>query len=677
MNLFNKSLSAKITLIITVFMLLVFVVLTIFIAINTSNSLIVVEKEKLKFLSSENAKIAESIMEQMVGKQSVVISAIKNLDTIPEENRIDRMKELMSTVKAEEDQLLSIYYIAGDSNDFSLGLTIYADESGAKFDTRKDIMLSKPAYDKMESEKRFFILDPYKKVINGKEYLVISILRPVLDKQNNLLGLVGADIDTEVLYNADYNTGGYVNFSNIIVCAHQTIMVHTNDKSAIGAKFVDITRSKNPSLVLDAVKESNAITFVDEFKDGTKVYSACQPFFVADSDKAWLSTISIPERDIMTPIVRTVVLLIAFCTAALVILAAISFFVLKKSLKPIAEIEAVANDMANGNFNTEIKFTGINEIGRLADSMRYTVASLSESFSKINESAEQVSSGAEQMAGGVQNLAQGAITQASSVEELSSSIREMSSQITKNAENAIDANNFTKQAEDKLNSGTVEMQDMLSAMAEISEKSSQINKIIKTIEDIAFQTNILALNAAVEAARAGHAGRGFAVVADEVRNLASKSAEAAKTTSKLINDSVLAVKKGDEIANNTANTLNEVTKLAKKSSVLVTDIASDCEKQASSIIEISKGVDEISSVVQTNSATFEQSAAASQELSIQAQILKQSISKFKISSQRLKTNSDSDPDQGDKDSSWDESSLNDIDVLDEYDSKLDNYDSKY
>lgn len=174
------------------------------------------------------------------------------------------------------------------------------------------------------------------------------------------------------------------------------------------------------------------------------------------------------------------------------------------------------------------------------------------------------------------------------------------------------------------------MQEMIVAMADISDKSGQIGKIIKTIEDIAFQTNILALNAAVEAARAGAAGKGFAVVADEVRNLASKSAEASKSTASLIEGSIHAVEKGKKLADETAHTLDEVVENSKRIVNVVDGISQASSEQASSIAQVTQGIDQISSVVQTNSATAEESAAASEELSGQAQMLKNLVEQFKL-----------------------------------------------
>ena len=239
-------------------------------------------------------------------------------------------------------------------------------------------------------------------------------------------------------------------------------------------------------------------------------------------------------------------------------------------------------------------------------------------------------------------MSQGATEQASSIQELAASITEISNQVNQNAENAENASKKATNVGDQIISSNEHMQEMTSAMKEISEKSSQIGKIIKTIEDIAFQTNILALNAAVEAARAGEAGKGFAVVADEVRSLASKSAEASKDTSLLIEGSIQAVNKGTEIADITASQLLEVVSGAKDIVTTIDNIANASKQQANSVRQVTVGVDQISSVVQTNSATAEESAAASEELSGQAQILKELVNRFRLKTDTSETTYKSD-----------------------------------
>jgi len=266
----------------------------------------------------------------------------------------------------------------------------------------------------------------------------------------------------------------------------------------------------------------------------------------------------------------------------------------------------------------------------LLASIKELIVRQNETMRQIGLSAEQVTAGSEQVSAGAQALSQGTTEQASSVEELAATISEISDQIGETSKNAGEARQNVDETGTMMVRCDSQMKEMVAAMGEISENSQQIGRIIKTIEDIAFQTNILALNAAVEAARAGEAGKGFAVVADEVRNLAGKSAAASKDTSALIEAAVQSVERGAGIANTTAATLDTVAENSKATAKMVEKIAEAAQQQATSIAQVSQGIDQISSVVQTNSATAEESAASSEEMSAQAQTLKDLVGQFKL-----------------------------------------------
>ncbi len=298
----------------------------------------------------------------------------------------------------------------------------------------------------------------------------------------------------------------------------------------------------------------------------------------------------------------------------------------------IADASRLLSEMANGNFDVRTKAEDryVGEFQSLLLSIRKLNRDLSSTLGQINQSADQVSSGAGQVSNGAQALAQGATEQAASVEELAATITNISHQVKETADNAMEARHQANTAGDEVGECNTQMRDMMSAMEEITRTSNEIGKIIKTIEDIAFQTNILALNAAVEAARAGEAGKGFAVVAEEVRSLASKSSVASKNTAELIESSIEAVARGTKIANSTAESLMRVVEQVRSASTKVDAIANAAEEQSGAIEQVTLGVDQISSVVQTNSATAEQSAAASQELSEQAATLKNLVSKFSL-----------------------------------------------
>ena len=296
----------------------------------------------------------------------------------------------------------------------------------------------------------------------------------------------------------------------------------------------------------------------------------------------------------------------------------------------IVDASRLLSEMANGNFDVRTKAEDryVGEFQGLLLSIRKLNRDLSSTLGQINQSADQVSSGAGQVSNGAQALAQGATEQAASVEELAATITNISHQVKETADNAMQARHQANTAGDEVGECNTQMRDMMAAMEEITRTSNEIGKIIKTIEDIAFQTNILALNAAVEASRAGVAGKGFAVVADEVRSLAGKSSEASKNTAELIESSIKAVERGTQIADSTAHSLLQVVDQVRNVSTKVDMIADAAEEQSGAIQQVTLGVDQISSVVQTNSATSEQSAAASQELSDQAEKLKSLVAKF-------------------------------------------------
>ncbi len=296
----------------------------------------------------------------------------------------------------------------------------------------------------------------------------------------------------------------------------------------------------------------------------------------------------------------------------------------------VGEIDKIIGRISDGDIDIDnIKeFDG--NFKSISISLNKIVDSLNAVLREINTAAEQVYSGAGQVADGSQALSQGATEQASSIEELTASITQVAAQTKENSVNANEAKELALKVKENAEEGNRHMGEMLKSMNEINESSSNISKIIKVIDEIAFQTNILALNAAVEAARAGQHGKGFAVVAEEVRNLAARSANAAKETTTLIEGSIKKSERGTEIANNTAKALYEIVDGVSKAATLVTEIAAASEEQATGIAQINVGIEQVSHVVQTNSATAEQSAAASEELSSQSELLKDMVSGFKL-----------------------------------------------
>jgi len=373
----------------------------------------------------------------------------------------------------------------------------------------------------------------------------------------------------------------------------------------------------------------------------------------------------------------TIVVMIAVSVVAVLAGVILAVYITRNITSAVAELKDASQRMSQGDFNAEISYQSKDELGVLADSMRETVTrlkaviqdighlmdelaggnltvhtaseesyvgelrpiivairklrvDLNSTLNDIANASDQVNSGSEQVAAGAQALAQGATEQAASVEELAATITSISKQVNTTAQHAKNAEEENRTVSDEIGVCDKHMSDLMAAMETISDKSSQISKVIKTIEDIAFQTNILALNAAVEAARAGSAGKGFAVVADEVRNLATKSQEASKSTGVLIEETVSAVENGSRLSVATEESLQKVVEKSQKVLESVSMISNAANEQAFAVSQVTTGIDQISSVVQTNSATSEESAAASRELSSQAGLLKELVSAFTL-----------------------------------------------
>ncbi|WP_342759920.1 methyl-accepting chemotaxis protein [Kineothrix sedimenti] len=325
--------------------------------------------------------------------------------------------------------------------------------------------------------------------------------------------------------------------------------------------------------------------------------------------------------------ITTVIIIVIIAIIAAVVL---GFFISRIISKPIVKMVGIAEKVSAGDLDVEIDYNARDEIGVLAEAFSRMTDNLNEVMSSINNAAEQVSAGSTQLSDSSMALSQGATEQASSIEELSASIEEIAAQTKVNAEHAKEANHITESAKMSAMEGNSQMKEMLEAMEDINEASINISKIIKVIDDIAFQTNILALNAAVEAARAGAHGKGFAVVAEEVRNLAARSANAAKETTAMIEGSVKKAEGGTKIANETAEALNKIVEGIGSVAEFIGNIAVASNEQASGIAQINQGILQVSTVVQTNSATAQESAAASEELASQAILLEEQVAKFKL-----------------------------------------------
>lgn len=303
---------------------------------------------------------------------------------------------------------------------------------------------------------------------------------------------------------------------------------------------------------------------------------------------------------------------------------------LREYIKYIDEISDTLKEIARGNLAFELKNEYTGEFTKIKASLDEIAVELNAAMGQLKASSRDVAAGAAQVSESAVNLSQGSMEQSAEVEALADHIGEVSASVQKIAQSAQQTSSLSDEVRDGLLASNTKMQNLAEVIQKISDKSNEIHKIVKTIDDIAFQTNILALNAAVEAARAGEAGKGFAVVAGEVRTLAGRSANAAKETTELLGETINSMEEGVHAADDTVRSMMAAVGLAEKMGNLIDDIADNTAQQATMASEISHGIDQISIVVQSNVDTAESSAAASEELSSQAATLKELVSRFRL-----------------------------------------------
>lgn len=560
----------------------------------------------------------------------------------------------------ESESMMSVYLLDQDT-----GVDIQ--EDGSEIGPPEFDVTNRIWYQMVMEKDGAIVTGTYQDVTTGK--MTVTIATPVYSN-HTIVGILGMDICLEEL-NQQLSTFKIGSAGYITVYDRDNNIVYHPDQDIQGKNVTQVDYSQN---MLDIIDGNQSVQSERYIHAGEPYYGSTE--YLKDLDYMVLGVL--PEDEYQTIIKRTVSMVVCGFAVCILVLALVLIVVSLSITKPIKKLTRVAEQLSLGNIEQTVEIHSSDEVGQLAmhiqnlvnrlktyivyideitqvldqmgqgnlvftlkqdyegdfarvkDGLESIRQSLSETISGIIQSADQVDSGADQISIGAQSLAQGATEQASSVQELSASIIDLSKQSVDGSDQAGAVCDNLDAISAEIEQSNQEMGQMLEAMADISDKSQQIHKIIKNIEDIAFQTNILALNAAVEAARAGTAGKGFAVVADEVRSLAATTSEAVKNTTALIESTVEAVAHGHDIADTTAATLGSAA--AKTETVVhsVEDIAHSYQGLSERLNQVAAGVDQISSVVQTNAATAEESAAASKELSGQSHILREMVAHFRL-----------------------------------------------
>ena len=505
---------------------------------------------------------------------------------------------------------------------------------------------------------------------------VVSVVLPIVYKEE-FKGVIIIDISMSVFDIIEQKDERFSTLYSSVFDTNGRIMYSMNE-DAEGKQLKEIFPEKSMTSLQSYMDKNEAFnTFVKNGKGDLVQFSAIP---INIEGVSWWVSVEVSEKEFTKAISKMVLLAIPVSLLGILLLVGFSHFYIRTALNPLKRIAKVGDYVAEGDFSHEINYSHQDEIGQIAESMAKVVGriraiikdllgkldqmsqgnfafdfwnpelykgeyaplleglydildDLNVTMGEIHGSSQQVDASAQQVSSFAQSLSRGATEQATSIEELSTTMDDISAKIKETAEMSINASILSKESGSAVGLSNEKMDEMSKAMQEITEKSQEISKIIKTIDDIAFQTNILSLNAAIEAARAGAAGKGFAVVADEVGNLAQKSAKAAQNTAGLIEETIDAVNKGAKITEETAESLSVVSQKTDKINEIIASISTASEAEANGIKQLSNGLDQIALVVQSNTSTAEESATASEELSGQSGRLNHLLGKFNLKSE--------------------------------------------
>jgi len=685
----GHSLSGRISLSLGIIMLFLFALMTAFILAVASAAFNKKNEQNMNALSNLNAGRVNKITINTSNTMKSLAESFVNFhkedgedSALSGKSKLEEATGALTVSEAEEE-----YYLMKTMQSFAknnLGIVSQAlllepdafskensnyslryDTDGDKFSmVPYEVYGTQDFYKQAQESKTASATLPTENPDTGKGSFYMTV--PILDG-DRFLGIVTTEISTEVFNELDMSTLGYENvFFDVL--DNQNNFVYSNNPDAKGKNLGDLIGQKYNDMLVEKMQSKEAFFQ----RDGQVRYYV--PLQIEGVDW-WVQTaMTIPHFDQEKN--QLLFALILSEVIIFILVQVINFVRISNALKPLKKISEVGKEVAGGNFDVEIHYPHKDEIGELSrsisevigrskkivfdlrdrldamaggnftenleseeyvgdyapllESLKHIQEDMNRTLQEVHASSVQVLSSAEQVNTGAQTLSQGATEQASSIEELSANMQDISQSIQASTKTAGDAYKLQGEAGVAVLQSNEKMEEMRKAMDDITAKSNEISKIIKTIDDIAFQTNILSLNAAIEAARAGAAGKGFAVVADEVGNLAQKSAKAAQNTGLLIEETIEAVEKGAKITEETAESLNSVSKSTEEVNTLIEKISAASSKDLEGITSLNQGLQQISSVVQANSATAEQSAAASEELTGQANKMNELVERFQL-----------------------------------------------
>lgn len=694
----RSSLAGRISALICVSMLVVFVLVNIvllnavgksFDKVNQdyllSTTAMNVEKVKKSITLAENAARAISDhLEEMYNEPDTGAATVPSLlkDTVHlSERRSFEEKYLLDSVweMIRHDEHVMGAGVFFEPNAFQQGESEYAmylgrdnGDENKRFFKFLDYKFygngAEEYYTRASQEKVSHVVDPFVSSITGETIFVLVV--PILHN-DQFMGTVVVDLNVKMFdtLGVDKSGEGAKTFFDVI--NKDGKFVYSSNPDAVGKNLTEYVGEETFKNDIQSKFDGESIFHI---QDSHRIrYFA--PLTIYGTDWYVQSAMSLDlynqgKNQLFVDLVVAEVILF-------ILLQVILFTALKKSLSPLGKLAEESDKLAEGNFDIRVSYAQEDEIGRLVKSfnnivkrLTYVVSdlqaklgafaqgdfateikedenykgdfrpilnslqeistSLNSTLKNVHTSSSEVSSSAEQVSSMAQRISEGTTKQASSIAELSKTMEDITEQIRHTTKQAEKAQQLGVVSGSHVETSNQKMTDMQGAMEEITEKSKEISKIIKTIDDIAFQTNILSLNAAIEAARAGEAGKGFAVVADEVGNLAKKSQEAAQNTSLLIEETIGAVQKGAKFTEETAEALHSVSESTNQVNDLIGEISKASEEESAGVSRLSDGLQEISAVVQENSATAEESAATAEELSAQANLMNDLVDKFKV-----------------------------------------------